>query len=479
MEMKSFTERLSQFVIETPIANIPGPVFEGARNALMDTVGVALAGTIEPVSAITARWIQEVGGRPQATLWGGRFATSIADAAFANGICSHALDFDDTMPSLRGHPSATIIPAVLAVGEAIGARGEDVLAAYALGLEVAGKLGRVIGYGHYQRGWHTTATIGVLSSTAAVARLWGLGVDNLCLAFGLAASQIGGLILNFGTMAKPFHAGHAARCAVLSAWMAQAGLTANEQIFDGKGSVLSTYGGQDGTPLEDELEKLGLPWEMLNPGIYVKRWPCCHCNHRPIGGLLALMEQHQIRPEEVTQIAVGFLPGSDNALVSHNPQTGLEGKFSIEYCAAAALIDGELTLKSFTDAMVQRVEIRELMNKVQRYRIADDGVYSGIIGYTDVAVDTVRGCFKMHVDRVPGSPAWPLTVQDRTKKFISCAERVLDVPDVYQLLELIQNCQTLPDIRELVRATIPREKTGGLEHAKQTETCLLPTNKRL
>jgi 2-methylcitrate dehydratase PrpD len=462
------TERLARFVIETRAADIPSAVIDGARDALIDTVGVALAGSLEPMGEIVARWIAEVGARPQCAVWGSAAASSPTEAAFANGACAHALDFDDSLTTLRGHPSATMVPAALAAGEVAGARGVDVLAAYALGLEVAGKLGRVIGHGHYLRGWHSTATIGVFSSTAAAARLSGLSVEQLRRAWGLAASQIGGLIRNFGTMAKPFHAGHAARCAVQSVWMARAGCTADAAIFDGKDSVIATYRGEDGMALADALELLGQPWEMLEPGIYVKRWPCCYCNHRPIGGMLELIAKHGIRADEVRAIEVGFLPGSDTALVSHNPQTGLEGKFSIEYCAAATALDGRLTLESFTDLMVQRPPIRELMKKVRRYRIESDKVYSGVVGYTDVAIDTTRGRFELRVDRTPGSPAWPMTEQDRTGKFMDCAGRVLGEPAARRLLGLGQTCATLPDIRELVRATVPASPKTAAPREPQT-----------
>ena len=461
------TERLARFVTETRTADIPAAVLVGARDALTDTVGVALAGSLEPVGEIITRWITEVGAKPQCALWGSALASSPAEAAFANGICAHALDFDDSLTTLRGHPSAPMVSAALAVGEVVGASGADVLAAYALGLEVAGKLGRVLGHGHYLRGWHVTATIGVFSSTAAAARLWGLDASALCRTWGLAASQMSGLIRNFGTMTKPFHAGHAARCAVQSVWMARAGFTADGAIFDGKDSVIATYRGDDGMALAEALDLLGKPWEMQEPGIYVKRWPCCYCNHRPIGGMLELIAQHGIRADEVRAIEVGFLPGSDTALVSTDPHTGLEGKFSIEYCAAATVLDGKLTLESFTDLMVERPAIRELIKKVRRYRVASDKMYSGIVGYTDVAIDTARGRFETRVERTPGSPAWPMTETDRMEKFMDCAGRVLGEPAARRLLGLAQSCANLPDIRELLRATVPLARNAAATREPQ------------
>ena len=450
-----FTEKLSRFVIETRLAEIPQDVLAGARDAVIDTVGVALAGTLEPAAGIALSWINHLGAKPQASVWGQTVATSPAEAAFANGMSAHALDFDDSLPSLRGHPSATMVPAALAVAETCGASGAQVLAAYALGLEIAGKLGRAMGQGHYLRGWHSTATIGAFSSTAVAARLWGLDTAQLQTAWGLAASQMSGLVRNFGTMAKPFHAGHAARTGVVSAWMAGHGFVADTAIFEGERSVLDTYREADGSPLNELIGLLGKPWEIAEPGIYVKRWPCCYCNHRPIGGLLELVRKHAIKPGEITAIEVGFPPGADNALVSFNPMTGLEGKFSIEYVAAALALDGKLTLETFTDAMVQRPAVRAMMEKTRRYRIEDSGIYSGLVGYNDVAIETGRGRFAMRVDKVPGSPAWPLTAQDRVEKFMDCAGRVLGQPGAARLLGLLERCAELPDMREPIRATVP------------------------
>lgn len=453
-----FTQRLAEFVTATRSADIPVQVMDGARDAITDTLGCALAGTIEPVGEIAAAWVRETGARGQAAVWGRELRTSPAEAALANGIASHALDFDDSLPSLRGHPSTTMVPAALAVAEASGASGASVLAAYALGLEVAGKLGRAIGTGHYMHGWHSTATIGVFSATAVAARLWQLDAAQLQTAWGLAASQSAGMIWNFGTMTKPFHAGHAARTGVLSAWMAKNGFTANASIFDDKG-FLSTYGRGDGAPPVELLAALGAPWEMLQPGIYVKRWPCCYCNHRPVGGILQLIDEHDIRADEVEAVEIGFVRGSDDALGGPNPQTGLEGKFSMEYVAAATLLDRKLVLETFTDPMVQRPEARALTAKVRRYRVDDPKLYSSKFGYTDVAITTKRGRFSVRAERVSGSPQWPMSVAERREKFVDCASRVLGAPGADALHDLLSRLNAAPDVAALIAATVPRAET--------------------
>ncbi|HEX6002758.1 MAG TPA: MmgE/PrpD family protein [Burkholderiales bacterium] len=455
-----FTETLANFAIETRSADILQAALAAARDAVTDTLGVALAGAREPAGEIAARWMREVGAAPRCTVWGQALSSSTADAAFANAIASHALDFDDTHPGTRGHSSATLVPAALAVGEARHSSGVDVLAAYAIGLEVAGKIGRAFGPGHLQRGWHPTATVGIFGATTVAARLVGLDAEALRRAWGLAASQMGGLVRNFGTMAKPFHAGHAARCGVLAAWLAGEGYTSDGGILDGPGGVLEVYRGTDGAEVDRLVSALGQNWEVLDPGNYVKRWPCCYSNHRAVGGLLQLIQEKKIAAEEVQEIAVGFLPGTDTALVSRDPHTGLEGKFSVEYVLAALLIDGALTLETFTDQMVQRPGVRHLMRKVRRQRIPDDKVYSGIAGYTDLSVTTSRGKHERRIDRVPGSPAWPLTAVDREAKFTDCATRALGAQGAARLLDTARRLLALADVSELVRAA------GGSSHGE-------------
>lgn len=455
----ALTHALAKFAAHTETEAVPVRLLEKAADAFVDTLGVGLAGSLERASVLVAQWVLEEAGRGRATVWGNENGASPAQAALANATAAHALDFDDSLPSMRSHPSASLVPAALAVAEAQGASGREVLAAYVIGLEVAGKIGRVVSNGHFQRGLHTTATIGIFSCATAAARLLRLDAAGLQTAWGIAASHAAGLVRNFGTMTKPLHAGNAARIGVLSASLAQRGFTADNAIFDGANGFAASYGSEGGIALEDSLQKLGKPWEIEDPGLYVKSWPCCYCNHRPVGGLFQLLDEHGIRTDEVRGISVGFLPGSDTALLSDNPMTGLEGKFSIEYSMAATLLDRRLTLETFTDRMVQRPPIRDLMKKVKRYRIADPNVYSGLIGYTDIAVDTPRGCFETRVERTPGSPAWPISRENLVAKFLDCSERVLGSDGARNLLAIAGKLPSLPDIGPLLEATRPRART--------------------
>ena len=453
------TQRLADFIINTNTAEIPPEALDGARDAFIDTIGCGLVGTLEETSGIVVRFLREQGGNAQATVWGSGLTTTATDAAFANGVSVHALDYDDTHSDLRGHPSATLVPAILATGERVRTSGREALAAYAVGLEVAGKLGRAVGDGHYMRGWHATATIGVFGAAAASARLLGLSSDQMRHALGIAASEVSGLLRNFGSMTKPFHAGHAARNGVLAAMLAGRGFTADTSILDGRDGFLSTYAGADGQPLAELLDRLANPWEVLKPGVFFKRWPCCYCNHRSIGGLLQMIPEHGLVPDEIEAIEIGFPPGTDAALIANDPHTGLQGKFSIEYVAAATLLDGKVTLETFTDAMVNRPQVRSLMQKVRRYPVEDSRTFSGTIGYNDITVRTSRGEFRMRVDRTPGSPAWPVSAAERDEKFLDCAGHVLGSAGARGLLDLALNTQSLADVAVLSRATVP----GGLK----------------
>lgn len=445
------TQKLAEFVAGTGSA--PSGVMKGATNALIDTVGVALVGTLEPVSEIARRWAADLGARPQASVWGSAMATSPAEAAFVNGIAGHVLDYDDTSPSLRGHPSTTLIPTVLAVGEAVRARGKATLTAYAVGIEVAGKLAKALGNAHYLRGWHNTVTVGVFSCTAAAGRLLGLDMPQLRNALGLAASQSAGLLRNFGTMTKAFHAGHAARCGIHSAWLARHGFTADPSIFDGKDSFFSTYGGEDGEPFAELVRKLGDPWEVVKPGINFKRWPCCYQIHRGVVGLMDLLAQHGIKTGEIESIAVGFPPGSDAALIYDDPRNGLEGKFSAQYTVAAYVLDRRLGLDSYTDDMVARPAVRELMSKIRRYRVPDTKTYAGTVGYTDVEIVTGRGTFKRRVQQAETRAAWVVSDAEHDEKFLECAVRVLGEDQAARILGLARRCENLEDVSVLARAT--------------------------
>lgn len=443
------TQRLAHFVCQT--TELPGDVEHAAKVALMDTVGCALAGVAEPAARLAREHVEDIGAKPVASVWGTCLASAPAETAFANAVATHVLDFDDTLATLRGHASATTLPVALALGEQIGASGKDVLLAYALGIEMSGKLGRIFGDSHYLKGWHNTATVGIFAATAVACRLRGESELVLRNAWGIAAAQCGGILRNFGTMSKSFQAGHAARAAIIAADLAHRGFTAQESVFDGEESFQRLYGSEtDGTPF---IERLGNPWDLVQPGMNYKRWPCCYCTHRSIGGLIDLMERNRLAAEDIEAVRIGFAPGSDEPLIYDNPRTGLEGKFSAQYPVAALLLDGKIDLQSFTDEAVQRPAVRAMLKKISRYNVADDKVYSGTVGYTDITVRTHSGEFTARIDKAPGSRAWPIPEAEHQEKFLDCVRRILPPARAEDLLNIILALQNAADVRELTATT--------------------------
>jgi 2-methylcitrate dehydratase PrpD len=378
--------------------------------------------------------------------------TAPADAAFVNAISGHALDFDDSLPSLCGHPSVPLCATGFAAAAGCGISGLAFLSAFVLSLEVAGKISRALEHGHYGKGWHPTSTVGVFSTTAMAARLMGLNTLQLRHAFGIAAAQSAGMVRNFGTMAKPFQAGHAARAGYMAAWLAREGMTASDTILEGPRGYIAAYGDAHS---DLTVPAPGDPWEIFEPGIYVKRWPCCYGNHRALAGIFALMDGHQITPDEVVRVDVGFLPDADKALIHKDPRTALAAKFSIEYCAAAAIVDGKVTLGSFTDAAVMRPDIRQVMTRIMRVPMPGEGSFSGVVGYTDVTIVTPRGAFGTRIDQTPGSPGAPMTPQDRREKFMGCTLAVLGRDRAEALLGAVEGFAQVADVDAVAALTVP------------------------
>ncbi len=219
------TEAVARFVTQTRLGDVPDEALRRARLALLDCTGVAIAGSRHPSSLVLLDFIRECGGAPQAGVIGAQLRTSLPDAALANGVLSSALLYDDTCLALRGHATSTLLPVILALGEALHLRGRALLEAYVIGFEVESAIGVAVEPEHYERGWHATSTVGSLGAAAAACRLLSLPPDQVRIALGIATSLTGGSRQNFGTMMQAFHSGIAARNGVVAALLAKRGFT--------------------------------------------------------------------------------------------------------------------------------------------------------------------------------------------------------------------------------------------------------------
>jgi 2-methylcitrate dehydratase PrpD len=437
------TETLARYALEASYRSFPGEVIHQAKRCFLDLIGVALGGSRQPLAKILLKTVREFGGNPQATVWGHGVKTSVAQAALVNGAMAHALDYDDTHVRGMGHPSAPLIPALLAVAEWKGASGKAALEAFIAGFEVETRIGEGMGVKHYNRGWHATATFGRFGAAVAAGKLLGLDLEQMKQAMGLAGTQAAGLRLVFGTMTKPFHPGKSAFDGVLSAVLAQRGFTCAPNIIEGKKGYLEALG--DDSKLEPMVKNLGKKYEVLNNTF--KPFAACLFTHPTIDALIQMRSKYHLKPEDVEEISCDVARFCLDAAGQADPKTALAGKFSIYYCAALALTEGVAGEDMFTDRKVLDPRMTALRKRVKA---------RGVPGYKDTEAKvtvTAKGgkAYSIYVDIPKGDPRNPPTDQELEEKFRSLAPLVLSKSKTDRLVKTIWNLEKLGNIRQLIR----------------------------
>ncbi len=354
------TRDIARFVVETPDEAIPHETLEAVTRSCFDAVGVLLAGSTQPVGQIIQRYARARGGRPEATVIGPGFKTSATDAALVCGTMAHALDYDDM--GAYGHPTAPLLPALLALGELRGASGTQILTSYAVGFEVGAAL--CTGYNQYERGFHSTPVFGTVAAAAGGSRLAGLGVEQTMMALGIAASEAGGIGRNNGTMTKPLHAGLAARNGVTAVLLAEDGFTAAGDVYEAKQGFCEAFLGDGRYDLQQVVASLGAPFKARE-ALTIKKYPCCGGNHTALDAVLSLIREHDLAYEDIEHVEVQAMPYTSPVLRYPEPATGLNGKFSIHYAVGAAIRDGEVAIDHFTDERVRDPRMRDAARKVR------------------------------------------------------------------------------------------------------------------
>ncbi len=439
--------RLSDFVVKTTLDECPRDALVPIRRAALDTVGVMLAGAGEPVARAVREVIRAEGGAPLCTVLGTALRTAPTWAALANGAAGHAHDFDDTSFVLMGHPSVPLLAALLACAEAEMVDGAGLVLGYLVGFEVDAALGSGLNPTHYERGWHATSTIGTLGCAAGAARVLGLDPAQTRHALALAASLASGLQENFGSMTKPYHAGHAARNGVLAARLAREGLTASESALDGKQGFMAAFGGD---ALDAALDRLGQHWHLVESGIAVKPYPSCAFTHPAVDALLDLRRQHGFTAAEIAGVEIGVNHIAIDVLSYTAPATALERKFSMQFCAATALADGRLDFRSFQDGEVGNAEVRALMPLVTM--VVDESLPGGLKehAWSRVTVRLRDGrAFGAPGRGARGHPDRPLSAQALHEKFLGCAGPVIGREEAEAVAEQIAHLEEIPDVRVL------------------------------
>src|SRR5438067_12882881 len=442
------TDRLVEFVLKTTLADCPEAVLTQIRRAALDTIGCMLAGASEPVAAIVRDVALAEGGLPLCTVIGTPLRTSPTWAALANGAAGHAHDFDDTNFALLGHPSVPLLAAALACAEAEMADGATVALAYAIGFETDAALGAALNPDHYTRGWHATTSIGTLGCAAAAARILGLDATETRHALGIAASLASGLKENFGSMTKPYHAGHAAHSGLRAAQLAREGMTSSDSALDGRQGYVAAFSGA--TLPADALDRLGSRWELIASGIAVKPYPSCALTHSAIDALLDLRARHHLDPAKVAAVEIGVSAVVPDVLRHTRPSNGLERKFSMQYCAAAALARGGVGLADFDEGPVRDAATRDLMDRITM--VVDPALPHDLEqhAWTRVSMRLTDGTTLESKPRgASGHPATPLSDAELHAKFLGCAAPVLGDDMAEGVAAQLRRLEDVPDVRAL------------------------------
>jgi 2-methylcitrate dehydratase PrpD len=453
------TKTLADFVTAVRYEDLPIEAIERAKPLILDCLGAAVAGTTSPIGQITVNLGRETASGRDATVIGADYATSVTSAAFINSTLAHALDIDDTAAGTVAHPSAPILPALFALAEKNSCSARTFLTAYVTGLEVFYRI--ALASEDQMGGWHRTSIFGALAAAAASARLLSLTAEQTSTAIGISASLASGIQANFGTMTKAIQVGNAGRSGVVAALLARKECTAQQDsLGDPAGFGLAFYAGQFDT--QKIISGLGKPFNIIFPGIGVKIYPCCGLTHAPADIALNLVRTYDISPDQVEEIIVYGEELWPQVLVYHRPETGYQGKYSLEYVIAAAILDREITQHTFTDEKVRRPKIQALLGKITNH-VRPDSEWKSLRIHpwnhcSEVIVRLKGGTtYSGTAPCARGYPDLPLTTQEILEKFRNCARPTLPEQNIELIAEraLILEAQaTVADLISLTRVPV-------------------------
>jgi 2-methylcitrate dehydratase PrpD len=451
------TRHICHFAATTQYRDIPSNVIAKGKGHILDALGCALAGSVSPGSEILRSYLANGGGAPGGiSVFGSDLQLTPRFAAFANGAAIHADNFDDTAPQPSAdrnggiHATGSVLAATLAIAEQQGRSGVELMEALHIGVEISCKLNHSAGAEHHARGYHSTSTINIFGISAAVGHLIGLDEDGLSRAFGIAASQSAGLRENFGTMANPFHSGHAAECAVVSANLAARGFTAAKNIFESPLGFFYAYAG--GYEPSAIMGRLGAPWAFVDPGTWIKPYPCGSLTHPAITMLIAFSVTHDIKPEQVQRVRVQTNRRVANTLIHNRPTTALLAKFSMPFSVAIALLYRKATLGEFVDEVVRDPAVQMMMEKVDytAYESLKPD-YTNVTTLVELSLTDGRH-FSLRADFGKGTPRDPMSFDDLADKFRGCADYARWPREKAEaIIEQVAQLETVNDVRRITR----------------------------
>ncbi|MFT5174168.1 MAG: 2-methylcitrate dehydratase PrpD [Gammaproteobacteria bacterium] len=447
----ALTLALADRIIALRFETLPRAVVDAAAVGLLDSIGVTLAGSVEPCAVLVRQTLQ-VGGLSAGacTVLGTDLRCGALDAAMMNGVAAHALDFDDCNNTVGGHPTVPMLPAILALAEMRPISGAQLVGAYVAGFETMAAFGRVLNMHHYQKGWHPTATLGIFAGAAASAYLLDLDRERTATALAIAASLAAGIKANFGTMTKPLHVGHCARNALFAALLAEQGFTAHSAALEHPQGFFEVFNGAGNYAMEQLLDGWADPYELLGPGLAIKAYPCCASTHPAVDAALQLAQLDGADAADVERIVVRSHERRLRHTNRPNPSSGLEAKFSVQHCVARALLDGSVTMEHFDGERHAEAPVRELMARIEAIPHQDDNHFGA---YLTLHMRDGRELTTYVPTPLGRDRDNPLPREQLLEKFHACATRVVDADAAVAIERYLDDITRLNDTATLVHLT--------------------------
>lgn len=453
--MPALTAGLGHFVSNLTLKQVPGEALEVARTGIADCVGVMIAGARDPIISLIDRELGGNGGSAQASIIPSRARRSVEHAALVNGAAAHVLDYDDV--TLDGHPSAVLVPAIFAQGEAANSSGEELLAAYVAGYEIWAELLVREPVPLHQKGWHPTAVRGAVASAAACARLRRLSPEKSQISLAIAASMAGGVVANFGSPTKCYQVGRAAQSGVIAARLADAGFTASPDALEHQSGFLAAFSPNGQAELQRAFDPLRKEWYLATRGLNLKRYPNCYATHRAIDAALDLATQHDLKPEAVDEIRVST--GEMQMLMLRNaqPKTAFEAKFSMQFAMASSLVARAVGLEQLTDDFVLRPDVQRLISHVTIVTTKETMNDSAFAASEAVEIKTRdgRSLASAPVVHAKGSMQRPLSRSELHEKFVACVGTDLPLAQkdaLFDRLMSLEKSEGVPELLSLIGA---------------------------
>lgn len=448
----TFFEHAARWVAALEYDDIPPEARHNARRAVLDLLGVSIAGTSHQLAALLSEYLRAAGLTADRScgLLGRSERASVEGAVLYNAAIGHVLDFDDSSDTLGGHPTVITLPALLAIAETHSVTGAELLTAYVAGVEVSAHIANQVNIAHYERGWHPTATLGIFGCAAASAKLLGLDADGIARALSIASAAPSGLRAHFGSHMKSVQVGEAAQNGVRAALLAAAGVSGHPAAFEHEQGFGAVYNGEDGFRSEPFDGSATRRWDIVDPGLVTKQYPCCASAHPAVDAALDLRPQVG-DVDDLETIRIRLHPRRLRHTNNPHPTTPLQGKFSVQYVVAAALATGGVTLGDFTPEALSRPEIRRLLDRTQAEAFPPEE-YGPDHFAGEVVLRSSDGTeLRRRVEKARGRGAdFALADHEIVTKFRGCVAPVLGDARTDAILDAVNSLDTMGDVRELV-----------------------------